>query len=349
MRSKTKPFLVGLSFVTMLVIGFNNCSGVNFDVPTVEKGLSLPDGTLKFSYTVPFDNQPVDVLFVIDNSESMAVELANLGNRFSFFSEALKDKDWQACLVTTDWEIERGHLRQWRGADYVLSPQTSGFEEIFKETLNHITEETSGGISYYEHGIYSAYEAFGRAFTEADGGCFRAGAAKAVIIVSDEDEFGDGWTRPDGEQPQEGNKPENLIKRVKDVFGENTHFSAHAVAVPPGDEMCLDQQRVEGGVYDVSFGYEAIRYAELVNATQGVFVSICEEDYSASLAKIGQTITQGVAEIELPCSTEAVVDNVEVLNESQPNRNYSIFGNKVKFSPALVSGEHVNIFFSCNE
>lgn len=357
----------GSLFLTLLVVGFNNCSAVKFQGGEATnlgssscstpgscvlecQGASCPnpaDVFSKFNYEVPYSPGSVDVLFVIDNSGSMKKELENLGSKFQKFSSALSGKDWQACFITTDWEKERGHLRKWDNQDYILNSSVPSFETVFKNTLNKITDQTELSFSLYEHGIYSAYEAINRAFQPDAKGCFRPGSAKAVVIISDEDELSNGWMDPNGEQPQEGNKPENLLKKANEKFGNSDGFSIHAVAIQPGDNACLTRQRNEGGTYQEFNGYEAHRYAELVTATSGEFISICEEDYSAPLAKMGARISQSIGQIELPCPGQAAVNKVDIVSNQTLTRTFSLVGKEVFFSPILVSGEKAEIQYKC--
>lgn len=368
MNRKVKHILTVTAGVTTLLAGFNNCGEVRFDAPTEVAskgsgvdcvvgetcdipctGSSCPnpeDVFLKQIHEVPYSKAAVDILFVIDNSGSMKKELQNLGSRFQQFSSALTGKNWQACLITTDWEAEAGAFRQWDNQTFVLNGDTQNFSQVFESTLNKITSESSSG-SFYEHGIRSSYSAISKGFDTTAKNCFRKDSAKALVIVSDEDELGSGWTNPSGEQPHFENKPENLMNLVSTKFGSNTKFTAHAVAIKPGDTACLTQQRSESGSYEETFGFEAIRYKELVDLAKGEFVSICESDYSSSLIKIGEKIAQSLSSIELPCAKGASVRNVEVLSSSTTSRSFSVIGKTVSFNPVLVSGEKAIVHYKC--
>ena|GEM_PF-2670347 len=340
MKPMSKSLKIASLIVTALtiVVGFNNCGGVNFSNKALTSESLSSEGFIQSIYTAPVLSAPTDILFVIDNSHSMTAELSNLGQRFPALAQKLGNKDWQACLVTTDWENERGALRPWNDSSYVLTPQTAHFETVFQNTLNQITQDNAVAPSYYEHGISSAHDAFDHAFTSMAHGCFRPNAAKVVVIVSDEDELGDGWTQPHSETPLPQDLPENLVLKAKEMFGNDVSLSVHAVAVTPGDLSCLNQQRMETGTYDISYGYEAVRYQELVNMTHGIFVNICQPDYSESLSEIGDSLSKPVSDIPLPCN--AFVKSVN-------GHIFSVKNNVLHLDPALAPGESVEFSYQC--
>ncbi len=74
MKSQVKAIGVLFAVMTLLVLGFSNCSPVLFDSSKPSSSLTDldidPNQFKTLSFEVPFYPRAVDVLFVIDNSSS---------------------------------------------------------------------------------------------------------------------------------------------------------------------------------------------------------------------------------------------------------------------------------------
>lgn len=348
-------------------LAFTNCSEVSFDeasqasssglctagepchIPCEGEGCSTGGdlSNLKtYEEQVPFKINKVDILFIVDNSQSMKAELINLSSKFNALASSLGNKDWQACLITTDYENEKGAPRQWINGSYVLSPQTAGFQQVFEDSFNSIVPEQA--YANFEQGIRSARASLELGMTSDAQGCWRADAGKALVFISDEDELGDGWILGDKSalQPTADNWPQSLVEMHKTTFN-GLPLSAHAIVIAPGDEACLLQQRNELGTYEESMGYPAHRYAEVSSLTQGEVISICSADYSHPLSKIAKSIIYSLDSIKLDCEIAAKVASLEIVSQTSVVRSYQVEDNRVKFSPALAGGEKVTIKYSC--
>lgn len=298
---------------------------------------------------VPVETSAVDILFVIDNSASMTVELQQLGEKFRNLSEAMRNKDWQACLATTDWENEHGALHSWSDGSYVLGANTVDFASVFKNSMSAILQQNSNSATNIEQGIITAHQIFSNFGLAANKGCLREGSKKAVIFVSDEDELSNGWDPAYPlYTPRRDNKPQTFLDLIVSKFGADSGFTAHSIGILPGDEKCLDQQRRELGFYLSAMGYYAIRYGEIVQATKGEAVSICDQDYSGPLARIGSRIANSLGQLDLPCSSGVTVAKVLAGLSVLIEHSFSVQGNSVVFSPALGAGEKAQILYRCN-
>jgi len=215
----------------------------------------------------------IDILFVIDNSDSMIEEQEALGDNFARFLRYIdpdparsgepNEVDYRIAVTTTDASRSGGRLIRARRpqAPYILRPG---------ETYNPVTEmqaildaiETGGAR---EQGFEAALLGLGRAseLTDAEGPMFlREGAWLYVIVVSDEDDSSRGevqyWYR--------------RFETLKGVGNENTiTFSAIAGPLPAG---CGDEAR------------PGVRYAQLASLTGGVLGSICTSDWGATLEEL---------------------------------------------------------------
>lgn len=159
----------------------------------------------------PVLNDKIDILFVVDNSGSMAQEQQNLADSFETFIDKFSSKNlnFQVGVISTDvfanadyWAATGayavsspyknmpnngpGSLLSKQGNDRIIRPTSINFIEQFKE--NVLLGTTGSGI---EAGILSMIKAFDPAMLAAGGwneGFIRNEAFLAVIFVSDEGE-----------------------------------------------------------------------------------------------------------------------------------------------------------------
>ena len=66
-----------------------------------------PKDLIKFDYTVSLGQ--VDIIFVIDNSSSMAIEHQSLAKQFNTFLNAIKNADYHIAVITTDISSSSGN------------------------------------------------------------------------------------------------------------------------------------------------------------------------------------------------------------------------------------------------
>ena len=117
---------------------------------------------------------PLDILLVIDNSNSMATVHRGLSDKLDVLLGEVKDNDWQIALTTTD-PRDCPHT--------IISTATPNYEHVFRSAVNALG--TSGTI------IEQASRA---AILGLQKDCrgetwLRANSAIAVLIVTDEDNF----------------------------------------------------------------------------------------------------------------------------------------------------------------
>ncbi len=127
-------------------------------------------------------SREIDVLFVIDNSCSMADDQAALAANFNAFirSAKLRDVDFQIGVTTTTLHPIAGAL-----VGPVLTSKTPNLETAFRQQAN---------VGITGSGIEPGLAAMAGAFSLADSGhqpnasLFRPAAGLVVVIVSDEDD-----------------------------------------------------------------------------------------------------------------------------------------------------------------
>src|SRR4051794_20894940 len=103
----------GLLFLpTFFVVAFSSCSNVNFQQAPGTKcnssdlscSTAIENGQQVniYSYDVSVPYPKTDILFVVDNSLSMAPEQKLLADGFHGFAQTLAGVDWQIGVTTTD-------------------------------------------------------------------------------------------------------------------------------------------------------------------------------------------------------------------------------------------------------
>lgn len=135
----------------------------------------------------------VDILFVVDNSDSMKEEQEKLARNFKEFITQLTEQerqtnDFQIGVITTDMDNCKRDCGRLRGAPKILHSQMSAQAMIaaFSQTIRVGT----GGAAF-EKGLAAARAALSRPLLDdpsANKGFLRPGALLAVIFVTDEDD-----------------------------------------------------------------------------------------------------------------------------------------------------------------
>ncbi len=275
-----------------------------------------------------YNDQKMDILVVVDNSESMQADQGKLGPKFSSFISSLAGKDWQIGITTTDLSggvySTNGQLLTLRGtSSKILTPSMSSGATIFRDTI--IRRETllcAPCGDGNEQALGAIVSAFNQKNT-ANAGFFREGADLAVVILSDEDEQS---TRPNGSVT-----PEQVVSSFKANFGLEKRLQVSSFVILPNDTACLAQENAEtpDGV-SASYGTAA---TELSMLTEGFANSICLPDFGPELAKISGKLLSLMTEIEL--AEYPKPDSVEVeLEPADQSVKFTVVGKKVVFSKA---------------
>ncbi len=218
-----------------------------------------------------------DLLFVVDNSCSMAEEQANLASNFSSFIETMveTDADWQMAVITTDSPAFRGDI---------IRPTDTDPEGEFR------AQTTLGtGGSGDEQGNEMAYQALQASGDAGPGSEFlRDDARLSIVIVSDEvDSSRSSWV--------------DYVNYYWTLKPDSDMVVQHAIA---GD--------YPSGCATADAG---VGYYEVVTATGGLYLSICATDWSSHLISIAEVAAADLSSFELtdfpvPSSIVVTVDGV---------------------------------------
>lgn len=238
----------------------------------------------------------VDILFVVDDSRSMAEEQAALASGFTTFLDELaaSETDWQIGVVSTslpdagDPPLEGTSLV---GDPPVLVPGM--------DAASSFAERAQMGISGSDHekGLQAAVDALNNSK-----GFVRVGANLVVIFVTDEDDCSDD----DRLYGHEGEDCYRLRERLVPVDQLVDQLVSHKWAdevirfggiLGPLDRSCDET-------------LPSSRYVEAVSRVGGSISRICDEDFTPALHDLG-AIASGILE-QFTLSEPAHVDSIEV-------------------------------------
>ncbi len=175
---------------------------------------------------------------------------------------------------------------------FVILSDTPGADEIFGEM---VAVGTSG--SGIEMGLEAAYMAFTEPnLSGTSAGFLREDANLSFIFVSDEDDSSpnnvDHYLRFMSELKGEEAYRDHSLMNISSVVGDT----------PPefeGDPSCA----TESGL-----GWYGQRYVDLSTRTEGLLESICDEDFSPLVSRLGLTLSGLLVEFELsePCRDDTL-------------------------------------------
>jgi hypothetical protein len=210
----------------------------------------------------------LDILIVIDNSNTMAAYQANLANRLEPLLENIKNTNWRIAVVTTDNPCLRGMISR---SDYDANQAAA--ELAFK---NAITVGTNG--STVERGIEMAIKGFApETYCGSNPVKWTRDSAKtAVIMVSDEANCGSA--------SNEG---------CNGATGYTYFGPADFVAGTPNGTRFFGLLHEEvNPLCEATSGYERQpdEYYGLATSTGGLWRPICQVDYTEVLGEISRNV-----------------------------------------------------------
>ncbi len=159
-------------------------------VANMTSEVSPPDAPISETFQVVETAAKIDVLFIVDNSGSMADDQAILADNFEAFIAAADGEgsvDFHIGVTTTDVISPGAAAGKLLGTPKVLSASTPALASQFAERAL---------VGVDGHGLELGLEAMRLALSEptlsnANGGFYRADAALSVVVVTDEDDSGD--------------------------------------------------------------------------------------------------------------------------------------------------------------
>ncbi len=312
-----------------------------------------------FTKTVGADDNDVDILLVMDDSNSMSVDNQHISTRLQGFVTDLEASgiNWQMCMTLTHAvDIGTKDTYFWGGSIFWKGLTTGnkmvlkkGQANVYSIIVNTIKAFPESVLFDEERAIKAAYHhAYNGDPSAADAsGCYRKKAGLAVIILSDEDEFSVGGDCTQavytGEcKPLEMEDiPANYVKQVQNIFGADKRLVVNSIIVRPGDLACKKQQDASGPTSH--YGY---KYKELSELTSGGVTSICEKDYSTNLKYFKDRIVSSLASVPLECDPIGAEVNVKVTPEVS-QMTTRIENQALIFTPKIPAGREIQIKYKC--
>lgn len=305
----------------------------------------------------------VDILWVVDNSGSMASSQKNLTDHFQSFIEKFMqtNSDFHMAVTTTDAYLtpyDSLYADYSKIRDGVTNQDLNNHSGVFvmkKDTPNlnnvFLTNITQGIRGAGDERAFSSIEATLKDTRNA--GFRRADAFLAVIIVSDEDDFShnDLTTGLAGYYFTENYSDPNMfsIQRYMDFLtnftsaaGSGTNFSVNAITI--FDQACFDQLKGNGQKFSQ-------RYGQLVTASSGKLISLCS-DFSTSLQDLSRSILElssefSLARLPIESTIVVTVNGVVVPQGATNGWTYKSASNSIVFHGSAIpqAGADVRINF----
>lgn len=356
-----------LAFGTFCIGFFGSCSGVKFD----EKPIAACNGSslacsqavengqrvnsYNYMYQVPYPK--ADILFVVDNSKSMALEQQKLAGAFSNFASVLNGLDWQAVITTTDMTTtgmggKLVDINTSAGPVKILNAQIPNYENAFSTAISGQGENGSND----ERGILSALRVIENG---EQTGFLRTKSHLAVVVLSDEDERSTYGVQ--GFQLTSEEEPRGYVNRVNEILANAAH-SFYSIIIRPGDTACFDDQKkypqTLQGYYGVKyFETQALIAKEIYGKTLNALTSpevgnICGSSYSILMEQIAGKIKERTEDITLPCDPIPDPSKLNDPNQGRvtlvPNLAYSLEGRRLIITPTPSPGQSIQFVFKCH-
>ena len=206
----------------------------------------------------------VDVLWVVDNSDSMVEEQQALADSFQDFYKFISNTaSFHIGVISTDVH-NPDHRGRLLGNPKIITQDTENAEEVFRQNVN-----VGIGGTGNEQGFTAAHLALSEPLISTyNAGFLQEDAHLFIIFVSDEDDGSFGEVK----------YYLRVFEQIKGVGNDGTIKAAAVVGdVPEVPEQCRVEKNVDPGE----------RYAELAEKSGGIVLSICDDNFAANLDQLG--------------------------------------------------------------
>ncbi len=229
--------------------------------------------------------QASDILFVVDNSRSMAQEQASLAKNFASFMQWAQryQGDFQVGVIPV--RTGDSTLGCLAGPTKIMTPKTPNLAKVFEQAATGLPSGRGP-----EMGLESAHLALSEPKRSGcNKGFLRDDAVLSMVFISDE---------PD----QSPDEYEYYLKFFKSLKGEErSHLIRASAVVGPSPGGCRSVYgRASPGP----------RYLRLASELKGVTASICEADWSKPLEQIG--LWSVLSRVRFPLTRPPVMESIRV-------------------------------------
>jgi len=245
-----------------------------------------PDNAIdRRTHTDTFTQEPsaeVDILWVVDNSNSMESEQQLVADGFESFIRTIEETniDFHVGVITTNMDADNPDRGKLLGEPQVITPEDD-YVMLFEDRIRVGTDGSDK-----EKGLAAALGALSEPhISSINEGFRRDDAALSIIFVSDEDDCSDNESLAayDGSACY---SREELLVPVRDYVDEYKDLAA------TGNPLVLTSGIVGPDVdEDCDETWPGHRYEAVADAMGGVVGSICNPDYSNIMDRMGLAVS----------------------------------------------------------
>ncbi|MBC7467419.1 MAG: hypothetical protein H7256_15625 [Bdellovibrio sp.] len=289
-----------------------------FALSSCDKGgaaISVLASTSQFQQAAVFTPRKLDVLFVVDNSGSMAASQANLATNFPSFINYFKNKGYDYRLAVTTTDAYYGDQFVTNGCSLCTVGQTQ-FRSSVSPAIRVVDNNTPNLESVFSSNVRVGTTGSGdeRAFSSMKAALnsslnvdfHRADAFLAVIIVSDADDFSHDDMSLNESYAQATLHPVSNYVTVLNTFTHGSPVLDYSVSTIGVLDAACKAQLASGGENKIGN-----RYMQLSDLTGGTKNSICNS-FATVLDNISTSIaTQTQASFHL--NRAPVVSSISVM------------------------------------
>lgn len=345
-----------IKHASLLAIATMAFANLACETKSASFSLLATQDTFKQSVVI-YKPSKVDILWVVDNSNSMMTSQGHLADNYQYFINRFQtlNYDYHMSVTQTDaWktlfnkpcihdlDTTCSHIKD--GGDihtgvFVMDPFTPNISNVF---VNNVKLGTAGS------GDERAFQSFYAALNDPYNAAFRRkDAFLAVIIISDEDDFSeDTFTdlTPSAlpkysiDPATHYLDPLHPIQKYVDFLDTYTNksqtstlrnYSVSAITIL--EQTCANQLAVDG----FTNRYPGLRYQQLADATGGVKGSLCD-DFGNTLQVVSDSIIEYSSVFKLDRvpvngSISVVVNGVTVPQDPVNGWTYLSADNAIQF------------------
>ncbi len=247
-----KSLILGLALLSS--IGFTT-SALAYDIDRITGEIQVSIDPTSLTTT----SSQVDVLFVVDNSGSMGIHQGTLSARVNSLLNPIRGLDVNAGVISTD----------------VVSPEKGVIKWV--NTLNSNWQSNLASmlmLGTYGAGTEQPLDSIASSISQVNSvlndGFFRPTSDLVVIFLTDADD-------------QSVITTTDFLTQITAFKGDLSHVVTHGIIIPTGAIQTNDCMRDTQNT-------PPIRLEEVIAATNGVTISLCDQDWTPGLEKIAEDI-----------------------------------------------------------
>lgn len=332
---KSVMFIVGIGMISVFLSACSEVSPKKDPKPRIKPDEKVQDD----GETVVF-NPSVDILFVIDDSGSMATHQSNVAQNVDLFVNELRNNQ----ILDYHIGVINSSVGGW-------NPRAAADGRLFG-TPTYVERSTPNGMQALRSNLIvgtdgSADEKFFEPTALAlsaplvgtwNAGFYRPDAHLAVIFITDADDQSKGW---------DASTFYSFLVSLKS--GDKEKILPYGVFIPVADRNC-----------DRSGEDRPVRIESFMRLAGGVSFGLCDPAYGQKLAEVGKILVERIGKL-VYLTRPAQVDTIEVRFGSQiipnearsgwvydPARNAIVLGDDIKWS-VQPAGTRLSVTFLAAE